>query len=289
MIIFIPFILSLSITLILYIISRKEELPVDRDEIDKKEYPLIDFLCIGFYLYKLIGEKKIMKINEEVYNKIVAIYGVEAKENFIIYEANKLLYSILILNGIYFIQAASGEFSIAILFIGIIGAIATFFIADTTIAKKFETRSLEIKYDFPEFLSKLVLLLGAGLTFENAFEKVVTENSNKSVLYKEMNKVYKNIQNGKPRDVSLKDMSRRCRVLSVTKFAGIVIQNISKGTSDMTMMLSNLSDECWNERKATARLKGEEASTKLLFPMMIMLIAIFLVVLVPAFMQMVSV
>ena len=54
----------------------------------------------------------------------------------------------------------------------------------------------------------------------------------------------------------------------------------------MVFMLQQLSEECWVERKLAAKQKGEEASSKLLFPMMLMLLAVFAVVLVPAMMQM---
>ena len=72
----------------------------------------------------------------------------------------------------------------------------------------------------------------------------------------------------------------------ISKFTSIVLQNINKGSSDMVFMLQQLSYECWVERKLSAKQKGEEASSKLLFPMMLMLLAVFTVVLVPAMMQM---
>jgi hypothetical protein len=41
--------------------------------------------------------------------------------------------------------------------------------------------------------------------------------------------------------------------------------------------------EAFEERKEAAKRLGEEAATKLLIPMMIMLIIVFLMILVPAF------
>ncbi len=42
---------------------------------------------------------------------------------------------------------------------------------------------------------------------------------------------------------------------------------------------------CWENRKNMAKKMGEEASTKLILPMMIIFVAILLVVLTPAVLQ----
>ncbi len=50
----------------------------------------------------------------------------------------------------------------------------------------------------------------------------------------------------------------------------------------MVPVLRLQANECWLMRKNTAQRLGEEASTKLLLPMMLMLIAILLIVAAPA-------
>ena len=44
--------------------------------------------------------------------------------------------------------------------------------------------------------------------------------------------------------------------------------------------------EALEERRARARKAGEQAGTKLLFPMMLMLLVVLVVIMVPAFMSM---
>lgn len=284
----IPMLISIVFTIILFAVSNKDKYKELAGEVDKKEYPLADLLVIGFYLEEKLGNEKFTKMNEAVYRKMITIYGIEVNEYYQVYIANKLLYSILILNGLLFIQGGSGNSSILMTIASIILSIILYFAIDLSIDKKIEQRSFEIKYDFPEFLTKLVLLIDAGLTFENAWGKIVNDDTSNSPLYKEMKKVINNINAGVPREVALRNMARNCRVNSITKFVAIVLQNINKGSNDMTIMLTNLSNECWRERKSLAKKKGEEASSKLLFPMIIILVAIFLVVLVPGFMQMMS-
>ena len=51
------------------------------------------------------------------------------------------------------------------------------------------------------------------------------------------------------------------------------------------MMLKNECIEALEERKARARKKGEQAGTKMLFPMLLMLMVVMVVIMVPAFMS----
>jgi tight adherence protein C len=44
-------------------------------------------------------------------------------------------------------------------------------------------------------------------------------------------------------------------------------------------------DECWELRKLRAKQLGEEASAKLLIPMMIMFVGILIIVVLPAVLQ----
>jgi len=59
-------------------------------------------------------------------------------------------------------------------------------------------------------------------------------------------------------------------------------QNLKKGTKGLAQMLENESLEAFEERKNIAKRLGEEAGTKLLAPMAIMLIIVMIIVIVPA-------
>ena len=53
----------------------------------------------------------------------------------------------------------------------------------------------------------------------------------------------------------------------------------------LTQMLKLESVQAFEERKARAKKLGEEAGTKLLFPMFLMLAVVLIIVIVPAFMS----
>lgn len=65
----------------------------------------------------------------------------------------------------------------------------------------------------------------------------------------------------------------------------VLIQNMNRGGTDVLLALREIGKELWNERRATAKRVAEQAGTKLLFPMMLMLLAVILIVAAPAVMS----
>ena len=79
---------------------------------------------------------------------------------------------------------------------------------------------------------------------------------------------------------------RRIGLLPYMKFSTLITQNLRKGTSDMLRILEYEAVDVLNEKKENARILGEEASTKLLFPMMIMMVEVFAIIIYAAFQSM---
>jgi len=62
-------------------------------------------------------------------------------------------------------------------------------------------------------------------------------------------------------------------------------QNVRKGGEYFMQMLREEVGEAFAQRKALARKRGEEAGTKLLLPMIMMLGIVLIIIVVPAFMS----
>jgi hypothetical protein len=69
------------------------------------------------------------------------------------------------------------------------------------------------------------------------------------------------------------------------KFGSLIAQNLKKGNKGISELLTKEAVDAFEERKETAKRLGEEAGTKLLVPMMIMLVIVFAVIMVPAFLS----
>ena len=60
-------------------------------------------------------------------------------------------------------------------------------------------------------------------------------------------------------------------------------QNLRQGSRGITELLSREAEEAFEDRKNLAKKLGEEAGTKMMIPMFIMLAVVFIIVIVPAF------
>lgn len=163
-----------------------------------------------------------------------------------------------------------------------------FYFADRELDRKIELKKRSILTELPTFLNTLSLLLGAGLTYNAAVEKAVADADGKSPLYSELQHVLSAIRSGSTYGSAYKEFSRRCGIPEITRYASTVLQNINLGSADMAQVLSLLAQECWQKRKDIARKQGEEASSKLVFPMVMIFLAVSIIVLAPAIMAMSS-
>lgn len=286
----IPLIITGVVTVLLLNRSKNNEDYLNEvNQLDKNQYPFKDIMTIGLYYADKIGVENFKQKNRALYEKMLSMYGLDTDEYFRLHIANKIILGIIAINAVYFITLANGSLNIFMIILGPAAAVGVYFYADSLQDELFKKRSKQIKYDFPEFLTKLVLLINAGLPLERAWGMILDDTKDStSPLIQELSRTYRDMKSNIPRVKCLNDLSRRCKVKEISKFTSIVLQNLNKGSSDMVNMLQRLSDECWDERKNSAKQKGEEASTKLLFPMMLMLITVFMIVLVPAMMQMLS-
>lgn len=104
--------------------------------------------------------------------------------------------------------------------------------------------------------------------------------------YEEMLKTWYEMQDGTGELKAYENFGRRCDNPQYRKFASLLIQNIRKGTRGMQALLDAEAEEAFQNRKAHARKLGEEAGTKLLMPMGLMLLLVFAILLMPAMMSM---
>jgi tight adherence protein C len=250
--------------------------------LDKKEYILKRFLPIGFYIIDGIGYKYKYQYDKFLLNKITEIHGAKNADFYLkIHWSNKILIFIFGLFIIALIGVGSGVDRTYIIF-SVLFLISIVILHDRELDKKIRRRRLSIQLDFPDFLNKLALMVNAGLTIRKAWEKIDRENVKDSDFYKEVKFVIIEIKSGKPELKAYEDFARRCRTAEVARFITVVLQNIKKGNAELVSILRILSNESWEIRKNTARKLGEEASTKMVIPLMLIFVAILVILATPA-------
>ncbi|MGE5473678.1 MAG: type II secretion system F family protein [Ignavibacteriales bacterium] len=286
----IAFLIILTTIVVILFISK----PKYKDylsNVDKNIYKMKELMPIPLLMFNSIrygfntGYDNLLEV------KLGEIYGTEsARYNLKLYWSNKIaLIIVVLLVGLFFgtlMEPVDSGFT----FFLITAVVLSFYLPDKELKEKIKRRHLQMQIDFPEFLNKLALLVNAGMTVSGAIEKISTDARNtgvseKRILYCELEKTSIEIRLGKSEVKAYEDFAKRCRLPEITRFTSILIQNLKKGNSELVAILRLQSAECWYARKNTARILGEEAETKLLFPMMLMLLAILIIVIAPSAMQ----
>ncbi|KGK91400.1 hypothetical protein DP73_03805 [Desulfosporosinus sp. HMP52] len=144
----------------------------------------------------------------------------------------------------------------------------------------------EIESDLPDFLSKLVLLVNAGESMQNAIINIANSSSSERPLYKELKTLAKELEYGKSFTQAIDEFAKRCLVQQVTVFATSVILNYRRGGEELTEALNALARENWENRKLIAKTLAEEASSKLLIPMMFIFVVVAVIVVTPVLLMM---
>lgn len=156
---------------------------------------------------------------------------------------------------------------------------------------KMKERNKQMMMDYSEIVSKLNILSGAGMSILKAWEKIVKDYEKKTgkslkkrrFAYEEMKITYYEIQSGISESNAYSDFGRRCNIHEYLKLGALLEQNVKKGAKGLSGMLEEESVQAFEQRKNLARKLGEEAGTKMLIPMIIMLAIVMVIVLIPAF------
>ena len=169
-------------------------------------------------------------------------------------------------------------------------ALMMYFGTDRDLKKQVEDRKEQLQLDYPEIVSALALLIGAGMTVPNAWQRVAKdyrvkrqETGKKRYAYEEMLLTIYEMESGVAQTKAYERFGRRCRVQCYNRLSTMLSQNVKKGATNLAVLLREEAAYAFEERKHTARRFGEKAGTKLLMPMMMLLCMIMVVIMVPAF------
>ena len=153
---------------------------------------------------------------------------------------------------------------------------------------KVQKRDHDILIELPELLNKIILLVGAGETVQKAISHCVERKKQEKnhPLYRELIKMSDDLEGGYSFQQSFENFSKRCAVQEVSIFMTTVLLNFRRGGNDFVMALTDLSRVLWEKRKAITRTRGEQASSRLIFPMVVIFVIVIVLVGTPAFMMM---
>jgi tight adherence protein C len=133
---------------------------------------------------------------------------------------------------------------------------------------------------FPDALDLMSICVDAGLTFDGAMSKV--DEKWDDPLAREFGRVIQEMQLGKTRRQSLRDMADRIDVADVSSFIAAILQADQLGVS-IGKVLRIQSEQMRIRRRQRAEEKAHQAPVKMLFPMVFLIFpSMFIVLLGPA-------
>lgn len=155
-------------------------------------------------------------------------------------------------------------------------------------------RERELKKEYPEIVERFILLINAGLTIRGAWYRITDDYLKRcqrgeylpNYLYEEMLITRREMENGQSEAAAYAAFGRRLSMLQYMKFSTLLVQNLKKGSDDLLKRMDMEAVDALRERREMAKKLGEEAGTKLLFPMMLMLMIVFAMILIAAFYSM---
>ena len=239
----------------------------------------------GYVLLRKVDAISHGTVHKAILEKNVELYGRKYAPN----KTNQLLarllsYSVigiaaaLALGGI--LTAATGGMTGA--FVTLMGtvivAVLVYSMYDE-VSDRLNKRRKAISRQFPNVVSKLALLVTSGMIMDRAWRE--TAESQSGELYQEMRLTAKELSNLVEPTAAYTNFINRCNTKETTKLASAIIQNQSKGNSEIGVLLRNMSHDAWQERRHNAKRDSEAANSKLMIPTMMLFIAILIMIMVP--------
>lgn len=172
----------------------------------------------------------------------------------------------------------------AVIVLGLVAAGAIWAGGRSDIRRLEKKREQELLHAYPLLVDRITMYLSAGLTVRGALARIIQneDDDSEEALTMEIRYTLNEIKSGVPESEAYYNMGHRTRLPVYIKLMSLLSQNVRKGTRDLLVMMAGEEQAAVQARKEMARKKGEEAGTRLLFPMIILLGVVMLIVILPA-------
>lgn len=168
------------------------------------------------------------------------------------------------------------------------------FLRDKEKIKRLEKeREEELISDYSLLTCKLSIFYEAGMSILNSLQLILQDYLEKRqrraiekrFAYENLMECLKRINNGMGEAAAYVEYGGDCKVKEYRKLGNYLSDNIKKGSRNLGTLLENEVEDSFSRKKSLVKTKAEEAGTKMLFPMMIMLGIVMIIVMMPAMMS----
>ncbi len=175
-------------------------------------------------------------------------------------------------------------------------AVLVYGMADRDLHGRLERRRKALKREYPDIVHQLMLYIGAGMTIRGAFQRMAEEYEKKGggklriqkgmaamPGHEEMVYTCRELFSGISEGAAYEHFGRRTGLQEYIRLSTLLMQNLKRGNGTLLERLQEETQKANEERLQQGRKLGEEAGTKLLIPMVLMLAIVMIVLVIPAF------
>ncbi|MDE6169393.1 MAG: type II secretion system F family protein [Acetatifactor sp.] len=169
-------------------------------------------------------------------------------------------------------------------------SVLIYHLSDRDLHERLEKRKKLLKHEYPDVVYRLVLLVGAGMTIRGAFQKMAGDYERKRKkgtgvrpAWDEILYTCRELRSGVSEGAAYEHFGRRTGLREYVRLSALLAQNLKKGNSMLLERLREEAEKTGEERLLRGKRMGEEAGTKLLVPMVLMLAVVMVMIMVPAF------
>ena len=174
--------------------------------------------------------------------------------------------------------------------LGLAGAALVTLKEKTDLKKREERRRQQMLLDYSEVLSRLIIFLGAGMSIRSAWERIASDyrraveqgRRRERYIYEEMVLTVSQLKSGVSESQAFYEFGSRCGLQPYMKLAALLEQNRKNGARSLRERLHLEMADAFEQRKHQARRLGEEAGTRLLVPLFLLLAVVMVMIAVPA-------
>lgn len=250
------------------------------DSIDKKQFQFGEFFYIGFQVMELIHFNLKSDKNRRKVSEMAEIYGRKyAEYYYYVIIGGQITYIFTLIPFVLLLSLLSNN-TMMLVFGLAVSALVVWYVRET-FNDKITYRREELLMEFPQVLSKMTLLVNAGMMLRDAWRKIAS--TGEGVLYQEMQITINEFENGVSELIAYQNFADRCALKEMRKFSALVAQGLTKGSADLAYFLREMSEELWAQKRSLVMQKAAKAETKLLLCTVLIFVGILIMIIVPIF------
>ena len=186
------------------------------------------------------------------------------------------------------ISVIMGESVLFSIVMGCVIGIICFVISKGLKRKKENEVNRSYEMDMPDFMMRVAMFTEAGMGIQEAIERAVYRGNKKKLLYSDFCDVFEKVRKGYTKDfiTGIEELAEVRKSPVLSNFCITIVQNMRKGSSELSELFMSQAQLQRNERRRMAGKLADEAATLLVIPSTLVLIALVVLLLAPAVLEM---